>query len=96
MLLSHIEHYLNPEGIKLFPSWYAELKQLFLKQDGFQTIKYAYDPEDPCCIHIWTEFSTLESAEKWAQSQLKIDIQARLDPLRIKPMLVERYELVDG
>ena len=95
MLLSHIEHYLNPEGIKKFPSWYAELKQLFLMQDGFISIKYAFDPIDPSCIHIWTEFSSLEKAEKWAQSQPKIDIQARLDIFRTKPMLVERYELVD-
>lgn len=95
MLLSHIEHYLNPEGVKLFPGWYIELKQLFLKQDGFINIKYAYDPENSSCIHIWTEFSDEQKADKWAQSQLKIDIQARLDPFRIKPMLVKRYELVD-
>jgi hypothetical protein len=37
----------------------------------------------------------LEKAEKWAQSQPKIDIQARLDAFRTKPMLVERYELVE-
>lgn len=95
MLLSHIEHYLNPEGMKKFPTWYKELKQLFLKQDGFISIKYAYDPVDFGCIHIWTEFNSEEKAEKWAQSQPKTDIQARLDPFRIAPMLVKRYELVD-
>jgi len=95
MLFSHIEHYLNPEGIKAFPAWYAELKNLFLKQDGFITIKYAYDPEDSGCIHIWTEFTSTEKADIWALSQLKIDIQARLDPIRTKPMLVERFELMD-
>lgn len=95
MLLSHIEHYLNPEGMTEFPRWYEELKQLFLKQDGFVSIKYAYDPIAPGCIHIWTEFSSEAKAEKWAQSQPKIDIQARLDAFRIKPMLVKRYELVD-
>lgn len=95
MLFSHIKHYLNPEGIKLFPEWYLELKNIFLKQDGFINIKYAYDPKDKNCMHIWTEFTCEEKAEKWAQSQLKIDIQARLDPFRTKPMLVERYELID-
>lgn len=93
MLLSHIKHYLNPEGIKIFPSWYNELKQLFIKQEGFINIKYAYDPQDSSCIHIWTEFSDEEKAENWAQSQLKIDIQGRLDPFRTKPMIVERYEI---
>ena len=95
MLFSHIEHYLNPEGVKFFPSWYIELKQIFLKQDGFINIKYAYDPEDQSCVHIWTEFDEEEKAEKWALSQLKMDVQARLDRFRTKPMLVKRYELVD-
>lgn len=94
MLLSHIVHYLNTEGIKIFPDWYIELKKLFSKQAGFISIKYAYDPNDQNCIHIWTEFTDEAKAEEWAQSQLKIDIQARLDPFRTKPMLVERYELV--
>jgi len=95
MLLSHIEHYLNSEGIKAFPAWYAELKNLFLNQDGFINIKYAHDPVDSGCIHIWTEFTNIEQANIWAQSQMKIDIQAHLDPMRTKPMLVERFELVD-
>ena len=95
MLLSHIKHYLSPEGIEAFPDWYAELKQCFLKQEGFISIKYAYDPKDPGCVHIWTEFTNEEFAEKWAQSQLKIDTQARLDLFRTKPMHVERYELAD-
>lgn len=95
MLLSHIEHYLNADGMKEFPRWYEELKQLFLKQDGFINMKYANDPIDPGCMHIWTEFCCEAKAEKWARSQSKIDIQARLDAFRTKPMLVERYELVD-
>lgn len=95
MLFSHIEHYLNSDGIKLFPHWYESLKQLFLKQDGFISIKYAYDPNDQTCIHIWTEFSDEEKADIWAQSQPKITIQAKLDPYRTKPMQVKRYELID-
>ncbi|MEO8402097.1 MAG: hypothetical protein ABI597_09945 [Gammaproteobacteria bacterium] len=95
MLFSHIEHYLSPKGMKLFPSWYEELKQIFLVQNGFISIKYAYDPNDSGCVHIWTEFSDEIKADKWAASQAKIDIQARLDSFRTKPMLVERYELMD-
>lgn len=95
MLFSHIEHYLNPEGMQLFSGWYVELKKLFLQQEGFINIKYAYDPDDTSCVHIWTEFSDEEKADSWANSQTKINIQSKLDAFRTKPMLVKRYKLED-
>ena len=93
MLMSHVKHFLNPEGIEYFPIWFKEGSIITAQQKGFISLKYAFDQDDPSCVNIWVEFESPEDIKNWSATSLHQEIIAKLNPYKIKSYTAIRYKI---
>jgi antibiotic biosynthesis monooxygenase (ABM) superfamily enzyme len=94
-ILSHIKHYLNQAGRDYFPEWFEQALTVLAEQPGMISVKYALDPTNSECIHLWVEFASAVNMKHWAQSSVKDQIVSALDCFRTQPYQVDRYELIN-
>lgn len=69
MIIVHVEHFLNPEGIKYFPQWIKETAETLKSYEGFVSIQQvqAIDSDNKCQLLL--EFENLELLQKWSKSE---------------------------
>lgn len=89
MILVKAYHYLTPEGMKYFPSWFDKLFSVIKIQEGYGEITYRVDKQAACAI-ILLLFSDTEKLTQWAKSAAHHSIVGKLDPYRTQPWKSER------
>ena len=60
MLIIHVTHFLNDEGLQYFEEWYRECYGFISKQDGFCLLEKAYDNAGTDAVHLWLHFESRE------------------------------------
>lgn len=82
MLIIHIKHYLNDQGIKFFDVWFEKVFGYISKKEGFLLLERAFDNNNQECVHIWLHFRDRETLKAWAQSDEHNQIVRELDSYR--------------
>lgn len=67
MVIFHVRHYLNNNGINYFDRWFNNLVIALNNYAGFIAAKYSIDDENKI-INLFLEFETLESLQCWRES----------------------------
>lgn len=83
-LLVTVYHFLNSEGLILFPKWFEKIKAKLINIDGFIGIQYKISNEQGHA-KITLLFKNEAKLEPWAKSQQHNSLVAELDPYRTKP-----------
>lgn len=92
-LLAHVKHFLNPEGMSIFPQWFNRTAAILKQQSGFISLRYALDPQEADCVNLWIEFDSFENLAQWSQTDLHKEVVGALDPYRIKPWQSMKYKI---
>lgn len=84
MILVTVNHHLNKEGLDFFPAWFEKIFTEIRMVDGFIDIGYHLNRADSIARIILT-FENNNKLEKWANSELHLNLISRLDAYRTKP-----------
>lgn len=89
----HVKHFLNQEGKGYFPKWFHEATCILSEQPGFMGAKFAYDKEDPECVHLWFEFENADMIRDWANSDIHNEVVGKLSPYRTRKLTVDKFDI---
>jgi antibiotic biosynthesis monooxygenase (ABM) superfamily enzyme len=92
MLIIHVTHHLNTQGIQYFEEWYQECYDFVSKQDGFHLLEKAYDNVGTGAIHIWLHFESREKMLAWGNSEQHANLINKLDSYRTKDWEATWYD----
>jgi antibiotic biosynthesis monooxygenase (ABM) superfamily enzyme len=92
MIIIHVKHYLNPQGLRFFDEWFDLCHTFLSKQAGFIFLQRAYDNTEPSTVHIWLHFETREQLIPWGNSNEHASLISKLDPYRIKEWEATWYD----
>lgn len=92
MLIIHVKHFLNNEGIKHFDTWFKECYAYLSKQNGFYSLQRAFDNINTGIVHIWLHFENREKMEVWGNSKEHAELIADLDPYRTQSWTATWYD----
>ena len=84
MLVIHVEHFLTPEGQRIFPEWIAEAASVLRDREGFISVQQLISLSNPDECHLLLEFESLELLRRWSSSQAHDQLIAKLAPYRVK------------
>ncbi len=94
MIVVHVEHFLNAEGVAYFPQWIIEAQQVLGQFEGFRSIRQLEWVDDPQTCHLWLEFDDLDLLRKWSASQDHDDLIDRLSPYREQPQASKIFRML--
>lgn len=81
-----VRYFLNEEGLKDFPSWYAEMSAMTAKQDGFVSLNCDNDGKTPV---VFLEFESQSKLNAWTAKDTHDLITDRIEQYFIAPQNVE-------
>jgi heme-degrading monooxygenase HmoA len=87
-----VKHYLNAEGIRFFPEWFAKVRSFISKQKGFTSIEYFPDSQGKTCMHITLIFDSKANMEAWVSEPVHDDLVAALDQYRVAPWEAKKID----
>lgn len=92
MLIIHVKHFLNKDGIKFFDQWFDGCLQFLSKKEGFLLLQRAFDDTNLGCVHIWLHFENREKLETWGNTEEHALLIAQLDPYRTQDWEATWYD----
>ncbi len=92
MIVVHVQHYLNKEGVDYFPKWLESVANTIQTFEGFVTISQLTDVENKEACHLLLMFDSLPQLRNWAKSQEHDDLIAKFAPYRLRKQTSEVYE----
>jgi antibiotic biosynthesis monooxygenase (ABM) superfamily enzyme len=94
VIVVHVEHFLNAEGVDYFPQWILEARQVLGRFDGFRSIRQLEWVDDPQSCHLWLEFDDLDLLRRWSASEAHDELIDRLEAYRIKKQESKIFRVV--
>lgn len=82
MIIIHVRHFLNEDGLSYFDQWFEKCYEFLSQQDGFHSLQRAFDDTESGCVHIWLHFENRKKLEAWGNSKEHEFLIAQLDPYR--------------
>ncbi|MFT3741536.1 MAG: hypothetical protein QM752_02515 [Gammaproteobacteria bacterium] len=95
MVVVHVKHYLNNNGILFFNEWFINISKILKSQDGFISIGYGQDKKNISCMSVLLKFENEEKLSIWGKSRLHDLEVSKLDPYRIRPYEATRINLIN-
>ncbi len=92
MLIIHVKHFLNEEGLNYFDTWFKGCYAYLSKQNGFCSLQRAFDNVNPETVHIWLHLENREKMQVWGNSDEHAVLIAELDPYRTQPWTATWYD----
>lgn len=94
MIVVHVEHFLNAEGVDYFPQWIVEAREVLGQFEGFRSIQQLEWVDDPQTCHLWLEFERLELLRAWSASEAHDELIDRLGAYRVKQQASKTFRVV--
>lgn len=94
MIVVHVEHFLNAEGVAYFPQWIVEAREVLSKFAGFRSIQQLEWVDDPQTSHLWLEFEDLDLLRAWSASAEHDELIARLGAYQVKKQESKIFRMV--
>ena len=92
MVFVYVQHFLNEEGQRYFPTWLAETANTLRSFDGFISIKRLASIEEQEGCYLGLEFTSLDLLRRWSTSQEHGALIAKLAPYRYKKQRSQVFE----
>ncbi|MCG8329771.1 MAG: hypothetical protein MI974_18895 [Chitinophagales bacterium] len=94
MILVFVEHFLNEEGVAIFPQWITNIRAVLQAYDGFISIKQIKDIENENRCVLELHFTNLKLLREWAKSTEHDQFIAQLKEYRLKKQRSQIFEYV--
>lgn len=91
MVIVFVEHFLNEEGQRYFPTWIEEIAEVLRDFEGFLSIRQLTDVEDPERCHLLLRFESVELLRAWADSDAHDRMIDRLAPYQKRKQTSEIF-----
>ena len=82
MILVHVQHFLDSEGQRYFPTWLAETAHTLRSFEGFISLRRLRHVEEPEGCYLALEFQSLDLLRRWSKSSAHDALIAKLIPYR--------------
>lgn len=84
MILVVVEHFLDDEGRRYFPTWIDEIAEVLRDFEGFISIRQLTDIDDPERCQLLLRFENRELLRAWADSDEHDRMIDRLAPYQTR------------
>lgn len=93
MILVYVQHFLNDEGQRYFPTWLRETADTLRKFEGFVSLSQLVHVEEPEGCYLTLEFTSLDLLRMWSKSEEHDALIAKLAPYRYRKQRSQVFEV---
>lgn len=92
MIVVVVEHFLNEDGQRYFPTWIEEIAEVLRDVEGFISIRQLNDVDDPERCLLLLRFESIDLLRAWADSEAHDRMIDRLSPYQTRKQTSEIFE----
>jgi len=92
MIVVFVEHFLNDEGQRYFPTWIDEIAEVLRDVEGFISIRQLHDTDQPDRCVLLLRFESMDLLRAWADSTAHDRMIDRLAPYQTRTQTSEIFQ----